>query len=192
MAKYFCKSILFFLMTTVSVAQIDSVKLIKEYTTLPIPNDEMITIDGELSDTAWDHVDWGSNFTVYDPNNGENPGQRTKFKITYDTKYLYVGIRCFDSVPNKIEKRLSRRDNFSGDWVAIHIDSYNDQRTGFSFNVSAAGVKGDEFISQNGDNWDASWNPIWYTASNIDDQGWTAEMKIPFSQLKFGAQNEQV
>ena len=62
----------------------------------------------------------------------------------------------------------------------------------FSFTVTAAGVKGDEFISQNGDNFDESWNPIWYTAANIDDEGWTAEMKIPFSQLKFGNDKEQI
>jgi len=192
MGEYLYKSILFFLMTPVAIAQIDTATTAREYTTRPIPKGEIITIDGELSDTAWENVAWDSSFTVYDPNNGENPSQQTMFKITYDAKFLYVGIRCLDSIPSKIEKRLARRDNFSGDWVAIHIDSYNDKRTGFSFNVTAAGVKGDEFISQNGDNWDASWNPIWYTASNIDDEGWTAEMKIPFSQLKFGAQEEQV
>ena len=96
-----------------------------------------------------------------------------------------------DGEPEKIEKRLSRRDGFAGDWVEINIDSYNDDRTGFSFTLTAAGVKGDEFISDNGNNWDGSWNPIWYTATNIDDKGWTAEIKIPFSQLKFGESPEQ-
>jgi len=75
---------------------------------------------------------------------------------------------------------LARRDNFSGDWVDINIDNYNNKRTGFSFNVSAAGVKEDEFISQNGDFWYASWNPIWHTDSQIDGEGCTAEMKIPY------------
>ncbi len=164
----------------------------RTYTTLPLTPDRSVEIDGVLDDSGWQTVEWASNFIVFDPNNGEAPSQQTAFKITYDSKNLYVGIRCYDSLPDQIERRLARRDNFSGDWIEINIDSYNDKRTAFSFNVSAAGVKGDEFVSQNGDNWDASWNPIWYTASHIDEAGWTAEMKIPFSQLKFGRQKEQI
>lgn len=185
-------NVTFLLIVTVVWGQKDSLKVVKEYTTAPLKNNEIIEIDGVLSDDGWDNVSWGKNFTVFDPNNGKPPSQSTKFKITYDAKYIYVGIKCYDSVPIKIEKRLARRDSFAGDWVEINFDSYNDKRTGFSFNVSAAGVKGDEFISQNGDFWDASWNPIWYTATKIDSEGWTAEMKIPFSQLKFGEQNEQI
>jgi len=192
MIKCLLHSIVFLLFTSTILAQIDSVKVQREYVTKQLRAGEEITIDGELSDQAWDNISWDTDFTVFDPNNGETPSQSTKFKILYDQKFLYVGIRCYDSIPAKIEKRLARRDNFSGDWIEINIDSYNDKRTGFSFNVSAAGVKGDEFISQNGDFWDASWNPIWYTAAQIDDKGWTAEMKIPFSQLKFGEQEEQI
>lgn len=192
MGKCLFKSILFILLTTTVVAQKDYAKVQREYTTVQLSIGDEITIDGELSDSAWINVSWDDNFTVFEPNNGKKASQRTKFKIAYDAKFLYVGIRCYDSIPDKIEKRLARRDNFSGDWIEVNIDSYNDKRTGFSFNVSAAGVKGDEFISQNGDFWDASWNPIWYTATRIDTEGWTAEMKIPFSQLKFGAAEEQV
>ncbi|APQ17810.1 DUF5916 domain-containing protein [Maribacter hydrothermalis] len=188
--SYLCIS--FFLFFTILQAQKDSLKIRKAYTTLPIPNNESIIIDGLLLDKAWENVVWDGNFTVFEPDNGSKPSQSTKFKITYDSKFLYIAIRCFDSVPLKIEKRLSRRDSFAGDWIEVNIDSYNDKRTGFSFNVSAAGVKGDEFISQNGDSWDSSWNPIWYTASNIDNEGWSAEMKIPLSQLKFGSANEQI
>ncbi|TDS19167.1 carbohydrate binding protein with CBM9 domain [Maribacter caenipelagi] len=192
MDKCLFKSILFILLTTTVVAQKDYAKVQREYTTVQLSIGDEITIDGELSDSAWINVSWDDNFTVFEPNNGKKASQRTKFKIAYDAKFLYVGIRCYDSIPDKIEKRLARRDNFSGDWIEVNIDSYYDKRTGFSFNVSAAGVKGDEFISQNGDFWDASWNPIWYTAAHIDTEGWTAEMKIPFSQLKFGAAEEQI
>lgn len=190
--KYAFANIMFFLVISITSAQNETKKVIKEYNTSPLLTGELITIDGILTDIGWDKVSWDGNFKVFEPDNGKSPSQPTQFKITYDAKYLYVAIKCFDSVPNKIEKRLARRDNFAGDWVEINIDSYNDKRTGFSFNVSAAGVKGDEFISQNGDFWDSSWNPIWYTATNIDETGWTAEMKIPFSQLKFGAEKEQI
>ena len=74
--------------------------------------------------------------------------------------------------------------------MEVNIDSYHDKRTGFSFTSSVSGVKGDEFISNNGNNWDGSWNPIWYLKTNIDEEGWTAELKIPLSQLKFGNNKE--
>ena len=79
-----------------------------------------------------------------------------------------------------------------GDRVNVLIDSYYDQRTGFVFTTTAAGVKGDEIVTDKGDNIDDSWNPVWYTKATIDDQGWNAEMKIPLSQLRFGKANEQV
>ncbi|WP_298502217.1 DUF5916 domain-containing protein [uncultured Maribacter sp.] len=186
-------SLIFLLLCFKLYAQ-DTLRIIDklEYVTSPIKAGNNIVVDGILEDKEWSNALWSKGFTVFEPDNGAAPNQDTKFKITYDDKYLYIGVRCFDSIPNLIEKRLARRDNFSGDWIEINIDSYNDKRTAFSFNVSAAGVKGDEFVSQNGDNWDASWNPIWYTAANIDKEGWTAEMKIPFSQLKFGKQKEQI
>ncbi len=149
------------------------------------------TIDGILDDDSWNSVEWATDFIEQRPDENTPPSYQTQFKIVYDAKFLYIGVRALDGEPDKIEKRLSRRDGFAGDWVEVNIDSYNDDRTGFSFTLTAAGVKGDEFISDNGNNWDGSWNPIWYTATNIDDKGWTAEIKIPFSQLKFGGGEEQ-
>lgn len=149
------------------------------------------TIDGQINEPIWDQVEWGDNFTQREPEYGIPPTLQTAFKILYDAKNLYVAVRCFDTEPQKIEKRMSRRDGFEGDWVEINIDSYHDLRTAFSFTISAAGVKGDELISNNGNNWDGSWNPIWYTATNIDDKGWTAEMRIPLSQLRFPTADEQ-
>src|SRR5687767_13758499 len=121
----------------------------------------------------------------YQPDDGTPPLQQSAFKILYDTKYLYVGYRAFDSAPDSIVARLGRRDEFSGDWVEINIDSYHDLRTAFSFTLSVSGVKSDEFVSNDGNNWDPSWNPIWDAATNIDSLGWTGELRIPFSQLRF-------
>lgn len=149
------------------------------------------TIDGDLTDPAWDSVVWTSDYVEFEPDVGTDPTQQTKMKITYDDKNLYVAFRCYESDLSKIEKRLGRRDDFPGDWVELNIDSYNDDRTAFSFTASVSGVKGDEFISNNG-NFDDSWNPIWYLATAQDDQGWTAEMRIPLSQLRFGNEQEQV
>ncbi|MEO0338056.1 MAG: DUF5916 domain-containing protein [Bacteroidota bacterium] len=148
------------------------------------------SIDGLLDEKVWDKVEWGSDFVQIVPEEGKPPSQETSFKILYDDKFLYVGFRCHDDEPDKIVKRMSRRDGFEGDWVEINIDSYNDKRTAFSFTISASGVKGDEFISDNGFNWDESWNPIWFAATNIDSLGWTAEIKIPFSQIRYGLKDE--
>jgi len=161
------------------------------YTTSSIQG-EAPKIDGILDDESWNSVAWASDFIENRPDENTPPTEQTKFKIMYDAKFLYVAVRAIDKNPDQIVKRLSRRDGFDGDWVEINIDSYHDLRSGFSFTVTAAGVKGDEFISNNGNNWDGSWNPIWYTKTNVDSEGWTAEMKIPFSQLRFGKSEEQI
>jgi len=150
------------------------------------------TIDGKLDDAAWQAVEWGGDFTQMEPNDGGIPVAATKFKILYDDENVYVGYRMMDDEPEKVVKRMSRRDGFEGDWIEINIDSYHDKRTAFSFTVSASGVKGDEFISNNGNNWDESWNPIWYTKTNIDEQGWTAEIRIPLSQLRYGNKENHI
>lgn len=150
-----------------------------------------IRLDGNLDDQAWEAVEWAGDFTQYQPNEGKAPGQPTKFKILYDDKFLYVAYQCLDAQPDSIIKRMSRRDEFPGDWVEIHIDSYHDKRTAFSFTVSASGVRGDEFISNNGE-FDESWNPIWFAKTSLNSEGWAAEIKIPFSQLRFGNEPEKV
>ncbi|MCB0548669.1 MAG: carbohydrate binding family 9 domain-containing protein [Phaeodactylibacter sp.] len=156
----------------------------KTYTTTFLEG-EPPTIDGRLDDVAWSQVEWGGGFIQFQPYNGEAPTQETAFKILHDDKNLYIGYRCYDNEPERIVRRMSRRDGFEGDWVEINIDSYNDKRTAFSFTISVSGVKGDEFVSDNGNNWDASWNPIWYAKTSIDSLGWIAEVRIPLSQIRY-------
>jgi hypothetical protein len=172
----------------------DSTEVIikKQYTTQALGEYAAPTINGILEDEAWNLVEWGGDYIEWQPDENTPPSHQTKFKILYDSKNLYIGVRCYDDEPDKIVKRLSRRDGFDGDWVEFNIDSYFDKRTAFSFTITAAGVKGDEFISNNGNNWDSSWNPIWYAKAHVDDEGWTAELRIPLSQLKFGSAEEQV
>ncbi|CAH0998748.1 hypothetical protein LEM8419_00096 [Neolewinella maritima] len=149
-------------------------------------------IDGSPTEVAWELVEWSGDYIQYSPNPDNPPTQQTFLKILYDDRNLYVAYRCLDSEPAKIEARMGRRDQFPGDWVELNIDSYHDKRTAFSFTVSASGVKGDEFISNDGNNWDSSWNPIWETRTQIDSAGWTAELRIPLSQLRFSAGADQV
>ena len=148
-------------------------------------------LDGQFEEECWKQVDWGGDFIQQQPEENIAPTQRTAFKILYDDRNIYIAFRCFDTEPDKIVRRMARRDDFEGDWVEVNIDSYFDHRTAFSFTISAAGVKSDEFISNNGGDWDESWNPIWYAKTAINEEGWTAEVRIPLSQLRFGNKEEQ-
>ena len=161
------------------------------YTTQRIAGPSPV-VDGHLDDAAWEAVAWDGRFIQREPYDGNPPSQPTEIKILYDDNALYIAYRAHDTAPDKIEERLARRDHFPGDWVEVNIDSYFDKRTAFSFTLSVSGAKGDEFISEDGMNWDTNWDPIWYGAAACDAQGWTAEMKIPFSQLRYSDQAEQV
>lgn len=168
----------------------DSTIVRKQYFTKHLSSP--VTLDGIPSEEAWNSVEWGDDFIQWQPNEGKPPGQQTNFKIIYDEKFLYIAYRCFDDAPDSIIKRMGRRDEFPGDWVEINIDSYHDKRTAFSFTLSVSGVRNDEFVSSDGNNWDANWNPIWFAKTHIDDKGWTGEVKIPFSQLRYGNEPEKI
>ena len=164
----------------------------KVYSTTEITSLEAPEMDGFINDKIWNNVPWGSNFIEVNPDENTAPTEQTKFKILYDQKYLYIALLALDASPKHITKRLSRRDSFEGDRINVLIDSYHDLRTAFLFTVTAAGVRGDEIVTNNGDDIDDSWNPIWSAKAQIILQGWSAEMKIPLSQLRFGNAREQV
>ncbi|MGD8396339.1 MAG: DUF5916 domain-containing protein, partial [Candidatus Eiseniibacteriota bacterium] len=149
-------------------------------------------IDGRLDEAVWDLVPWAGDFVQRDPAEGEPPSAQTEFKILYDDHDLYVAYRAHDPEPERIARILARRDHFPGDWVEINIDSYNDDRTAFSFTASVSGTQGDEFISDDGNDWDSNWDPVWEHEARVDDEGWTAEVRIPLSQLRYAEREEQV
>jgi hypothetical protein len=163
----------------------------RSYTTRAIEGESPV-LDGRLNDPVWDLVEWAGDFTQRSPYSGETPAQPTEFKILYDAQALYVAFRAWDAEPGRIENQLARRDWFPGDWVEINIDSRGDQRTAFSFTTSVSGTRGDEYVSENGDCWDSSWDPVWSASTAIDDQGWTAEIRIPLSQLRYCSKDEHV
>ena len=149
-------------------------------------------IDGRLDDACWVGGRWESGFTQWEPYEGQAPSERTAFKIGYDDRNLFVAIRAYDSEPARIESRVTRRDDRQGDQVEIYLDSYFDHQTAFVFNVNSAGVRTDFVLSDNGRNQDASWDAIWQADVAVDAEGWTAEIAIPFSQLRFGDTEERV
>lgn len=148
-------------------------------------------IDGKLDDTCWKTGKWTSDYTQWIPNEGAKPSQPTKMKILYDDKNIYVAIRAFDSIPEKISRIAGRRDEFTGDMVGIAFDSYHDHRTGFEFDVSAAGQKVDLVIT-NPMNVDLNWNAVWSAKTAQEDSAWTTEIEIPLSQLRYSNDSVQV
>ncbi|MCP4200986.1 MAG: carbohydrate binding family 9 domain-containing protein [bacterium] len=147
-------------------------------------------VDGVLNDPVWNTVEWSGNFIQRDPTDGEPPTQQSRFKVVYDDSALYFGFRLEDD-PGLMRPILARRDHFPGDWIEVNIDSYQDRRTAFSFTLSLSGTRSDELISNDGDDWDSNWNPVWDGAARVDGEGWTAEMRIPLSQLRFSSAAQQ-
>ena len=148
-------------------------------------------LDGKLGDAAWQLVEWSGDFVQYEPAEGKPPERQTAFKLVYDDEALYFAFRAFDD-PSEVRSLLARRDRFPGDWIEVNIDSYFDRRTAFSFTLSLSGTRSDEFISNDGRVWDTNWNPVWEGATQVDDEGWTAETRIPLSQLRFSGDEQQV
>lgn len=142
-------------------------------------------INGILDEEIWNLGEWVDDFTQNQPYSGRPATQRTEFKILFDEDNLYVAIKAFDTSPDSIVSRLSRRDQVDGDLVGIIVDSFHDLRTGFLFGVSSAGVKYDQMFTNDGQNEDSSWDPNWWAGTSINKEGWIAEMKIPFSQVRF-------
>jgi hypothetical protein len=142
-------------------------------------------INGILDDEAWNSGKWIDDFTQNEPYNGRPSSQRTEFNILFDDNNLYVAIKAYDTSPDSIVNRLTRRDDTDGDLVGIILDSYHDLRTAFLFAVSSAGVKFDQVFTDDGQNEDPSWDPNWWVQTSVNKEGWVAEMKIPFSQVRF-------
>ncbi len=144
-----------------------------------------IAVDGILDETAWSLAPAIDQFTQDEPNEGEAPSERTVVRVIYDDEAIYVGAKMYDASPDSIVKRLGRRDsNLDADQFGIFIDPYLDRRTGFYFGVNAAGTLLDGVLLN--DDWDDdSWDGVWQGKARIDEDGWTVEMRIPYSQLRF-------
>jgi len=145
-------------------------------------------VDGRLDDPAWQAAPPITQFTQLNPLEGQPGTERTEARVVYTDHALYVAIRAYDSHPDEIVAQLTRRDEDSpSDWLAVGIDSYHDRRTAFVFAVNPAGVKRDMFLYDD-NNEDDSWDAVWDAATSRDAEGWTAEFRIPFSQLRFPPQ----
>jgi len=189
-ASVFLVTSLFSKASTKDTLTNETTKPVRNYTTTRLTTVKP-TIDGVLNDACWQTGEWSGDFTQLLPKEGAKPSQDTKIKILYDDKNIYVAIRCFDTEPSKISRKLGRRDELYGDITGINFDSYHDHRTGFEFSVTAAGQKID-LILFNPMAWDMNWNAVWYVKTGLEDSAWVAEYEIPLSQLRYSSDKEQV
>lgn len=150
-------------------------------------------IDGKLDDLCWETMgEWDGDFIQQQPHQAKPPSQETEIKILYDDKYLYFAIKCYDNEPEKMSPLLGPRDDYTvGDIAGIALDSYNDKQTAFEFNLTAAGQKVD-LMHMGEYGWDFNWNAVWDGKTSIGDSAWYAEMRVPFTQLRFANKKEHV
>ncbi|HUS32318.1 MAG TPA: DUF5916 domain-containing protein [Kofleriaceae bacterium] len=151
-----------------------------------------VAIDGKLDDAAWAGAEKQGGFTQRFPKDGDKPTQDTRFAVLYDDDALYVGVWCADTEPDKIRRTLTRRDvDALADIVVVGIDSYHDRRTGFAFQLNAAGVQRDMLLFDDS-NQDDTWDAVWTGDVAMVTNGWTAEFRIPLNQLRFsGAESQE-
>jgi hypothetical protein len=147
--------------------------------------DRTPVIDGREDDPIWRTAPATSQFLEFQPTVGKAPRFKTEFKVAYDDRNLFVFVRAFDPHPDSIMTALTRRDvRGPSDQLKVMIDSYNDRLSGFEFAVNPVGVKRDYAMYNDGDE-DESWDGIWDVGTRVDSAGWTAEFRIPFSQLRY-------
>ena len=147
----------------------------------------VVHIDGRMDEQAWEAAPPITEFTQLDPREGEPASERTEARILIDDDALFVGFRLYDSEPAKIQRQLARRDQgIEGDLVEVYIDSYHGHNDAVVFRLSAAGARRDASVSSNG-NQDNSFDAVWEGAVTSDGQGWSAEFRIPLSQLRYNA-----
>ena len=143
-------------------------------------------LDGRLDDPAWKNANWTDDFLQQEPDRFAAPTENTVLKMLYENEALYIGIRCYDSEPGLIKTTLRRRDESPpADWIIVELDSRNDNQTAFLFKLNAGGLMRDVYMYDDGNQLDDSWDAVWEGKAAVDDSGWVAEMKIPFTALRF-------
>ncbi|HEX6644992.1 MAG TPA: DUF5916 domain-containing protein [Gemmatimonadales bacterium] len=166
----------------------------KAFTARTRPADSPITADGRLDEVAWQTATWRSDFQQKVPTEGGTPSARTEVAFLYDDDALYVGARMRSTHPEGIPTTVARRDQFTNaEHLIVALDTYRDRRTAYVFSISSGGVRGDYYnpSDSEGDR-EMAWDPVWRAGTTVDSTGWYAEMRIPFSQLRFASGGTQL
>jgi hypothetical protein len=153
--------------------------------------DEEMTIDGKLDEGAWNQASVAEDFTNWTPNPGVKPTFQTEVKIMYDDEALYLGAILHVNNKDSIARELTQRDDIGNtDWFGLVIDTYGNGSDGWEFIVGATGVQFDaKFTDDQGE--DTNWDAVWFSSIEIKEDHWIAEVKIPYSALRFANKPEQ-
>ncbi|WP_439881062.1 DUF5916 domain-containing protein [Pontibacter sp. MBLB2868] len=148
-------------------------------------------IDGVLDETIWQTAEIATDFIQNRPTPGPLEKHKTEVRILYDDAAIYVGAIMHDVSKDSILMELGRRDDLGNtDWFGVFLDTYNDEINGFGFFITPAGVQLDARYSSNGE--DFSWNAVWESSARLEGTNWVAELKIPYSAIRFSSKPEQV
>jgi hypothetical protein len=152
-----------------------------------ISEDQRPTVDGRLDDEAWLRAVPAADFSQFAPNPGMAGSERTEARILYDVDAIYIGMRMYDRSPEEIRAQFVRRDDHEAvsDWAHVYLDSHYDRRTAFHFATTPTGTRVDILHIEDSKE-DVAWDAVWDVETTIDSEGWTAEFRIPLSQLRFG------
>lgn len=155
-----------------------------------------VAIDGRLEEPAWQGAPFFDDFQMKEPVQFGPPGDRTEVAFLYDDDALYIGVRAHSRNVSAIPRDVTRRDQYgNSEHIVVSLDPYLDRRTAYSFSVTAGGVRRDYFHPRDSEDFDArdfTYDPVWEGRSAIDSAGWTAEFRIPYSQLRFNERPTQV
>jgi len=154
--------------------------------TLTVPRTENPpVIDGKIDETTWSEALKFDNFKTLSPDYGKEPSQKTVAYMTYDSENFYFAIRCFDFEPKKIKSSVSSRDSmFQDDYVAVMLDTFGTMQEAFGFFLNPLGIQGDGMINADG-NAEATFDMVWYSKGQIDEEGFSVECRIPLQSIRF-------
>ncbi|MGV8945686.1 MAG: DUF5916 domain-containing protein [Lutibacter sp.] len=164
---------------------------VKSVTALRI--DKTPKIDGVLDEDFWHDAETAQNFVMFRPGDGgpERENKKTTVKVAYDNEAIYFGATMYDDSPKEIPMQFGGRDDFGQvDFFLISINPNNDGQNDTEFAVMSTGAQGDAKVSSNGE--DFSWNAVWESGVKINDNSWVAEIRIPYSTLRFSNLKDQV
>src|SRR4051794_23407835 len=153
-----------------------------------------VKLDGRLDEEFWGRAEPIADFVQAEPTEGEPPTDAMEVRFVFDDTALWIGARMHSTVSPVIQAPMSRRDNGDqAEYLQVELDTYHDRRTAYMFGVTASGVRLDHFHpTDNQDDTDLEFNPVWQAKTAVDANGWTAEMWVPFSQLRFNEAPERV
>jgi hypothetical protein len=179
------KLLIIFLPLLLASIPVFSQSEVKETTALKM--DEAIKVDGSLDEPIWEKAPEAGDFIQFAPERGKSSSVKTRVKILYDEKFIYFGFLCYDSQPEKIAARITKRDAEvkADDAVYVMIDTYHDRRNSYYYVTNLLGTQRDGRITENGKTTDITWDGIWKSAGQTTDFGWTVEIAVELSCLKY-------